>query len=63
MSEHPLPHISAPASRALAEHGISTLEQAVAYGRKALLRMHGFGPKGIRILSEAALKIGLELAE
>ncbi|EMR00173.1 Hypothetical protein ADIAG_00180 [Paeniglutamicibacter gangotriensis Lz1y] len=62
MSSHPLPKISAPAARALASAGITTLEEAAAHGETALLGLHGFGPKGIRILREELEKIGLELA-
>lgn len=63
MSEHELPIIGAPATRALASDGVGSLEQAAALGETALLAMHGVGPKAIRILREAMREIGLELAE
>lgn len=63
MSEHALPKIGAPATRALTAHGIHSLEQAAVLGEEALLAMHGVGPKAIRILKEAAQEFGLELAE
>lgn len=63
MSEHALPKIGAPATRALNAHGIQSLEQAAVLGEKALLAMHGVGPKAIRILKEAAQEIGLKQAE
>lgn len=63
MSAHPLPKISAPASRALAAAGITTLEEAAAYGQAALLRLHGFGPRGIGILREALAGLGMELED
>jgi len=63
MSDHELPKIGAPATRALNAHGITTLEQAAAPGEKALLAMHGVGPKAIRILREALREIGSELAD
>ncbi|MGL3807492.1 DNA-binding protein [Paeniglutamicibacter sp. R2-26] len=63
MSEHELPKTSAPASRALKAHGITTLEQAAARGEKALLAMHGVGPKAVGILREALAELGAELAD
>ena len=63
MSEHPLPRIGAPATRALNGQGITSLEQAVALGKQELLALHGVGPKAIRILSEAAQEHGLQLAD
>ena len=63
MSTDPLPKLSAPASRALAEAGITTLEQAAEYGQAALLRLHGFGPRGIEILRGALAGLGMELAD
>jgi predicted flap endonuclease-1-like 5' DNA nuclease len=56
MSDHrdetgtPLPKISAPATRALAGIGVTTLEQLAGFTQKELLALHGFGPKAIRIL-------------
>lgn len=63
MTSHPLPKISAPAARALEGAGITTLEQAAAYGAGALLDLHGFGPKGIVILRAALTELGLELED
>lgn len=63
MSSHPLPKISAPAARALAAAGITTLEEAADYGRSALLALHGFGPTGIAVLRKELAALGLELAE
>lgn len=63
MSEHELPKIGAPATRALRTHGVHSLEQAAVLGEQALLGMHGVGPKAIRILREAVEELGLELAE
>lgn len=63
MTSHPLPRISAPAARALDGAGIATLEQASTYGEAALLELHGFGPRGILILSAALAELGLELAD
>lgn len=63
MSEQELPKIGAPAARALAAHGVSTLEQVAALGESALLEMHGVGPKALGILRVALRELGLELAE
>lgn len=46
----PLPKISAPATRALAGIGVTTVEQLAGHTEKDLLALHGFGPKAIRIL-------------
>ncbi|MGO2052821.1 DNA-binding protein [Arthrobacter sp. MYb211] len=59
--ETELPAIGAPATRALLSAGITSLEQAGETGEKALLRLHGVGPKALRILREALDKQGLEL--
>lgn len=55
-----LPKISGPANRALAEVGITTLEQVAQHTEAELLALHGFGPKGIRILREALAEAGLD---
>ena len=57
-----LPKTSAPASRALENAGITSLEQAGAAGESALLELHGVGPKVIRILREEAAKLGIEFS-
>ena len=50
----PLPRgIGAPATRALARVGITTLDDARGADLDELLRLHGVGPKAIRILREA----------
>lgn len=56
-SEHPESDfpagLSAPAHRALAGAGITRLEQLNGMTEKQIGRLHGMGPKGIRILREA----------
>lgn len=47
-----LPKIGAPATRALASIGITTLEQLTDKSENELLQLHGFGPKALRILKE-----------
>jgi len=61
MTATPLPRIGAPATRALTQTGITSLEQAGDAGERALLALHGVGPKAIRILREALAELGLEL--
>lgn len=55
--------ISEPAHRALSGAGIKTLEQAAQCTRRQLLALHGFGPKGLRLLEEALRAYGLELKD
>ena len=52
-------NIGAPARRALAAIGVTTLEQLPAHSATALLALHGVGPKAIRILSEVLAERGL----
>ena len=56
-----LPGIGRVAARALAEHGITTLEQAASLTEAALLAMHGVGPKAVRILRVALEARGMRL--
>lgn len=51
--------ISKPAHRALLGAGIETLEQLTQYKEEELLALHGFGPKGLRILKEILTQYGL----
>lgn len=51
-----LPHLPALAVRSLYEKGITNVEQLKHYTEKDLLRLHGFGPKSIRILKEAGVE-------
>lgn len=52
-------NIGNPARRALAEHGITTLEQLPAHSAKDLLALHGVGPRAIRLLTEQLAERGL----
>jgi hypothetical protein len=54
MSEAPLPPIGRPATQALAELGITRLDQLREHRAADLLAVHGVGAKAIKIL-EAAL--------
>jgi predicted flap endonuclease-1-like 5' DNA nuclease len=55
--------IGRPATRALATEGIHRLEQLAARREKELLKLHGVGPKAIRILREALAARGLTLSD
>jgi hypothetical protein len=45
--------IGRPATRALADVGLTTLAQVAAVPREQLLGLHGVGPKAVRVLDEA----------
>ena len=61
VSDDELPRIGAPASRALASIGVSELSQLVDHSEAELLALHGFGPRALRILTEALAAKGLAL--
>jgi hypothetical protein len=51
--------LSNPARRALSGAGITELHQLSNFKLSEVKKLHGMGPKGIRILSEALEKINL----
>lgn len=53
--------IGRPATGALAERGVTTLEEVTAFTRSELLALHGVGPKAVRILEEELDRHGLAL--
>jgi predicted flap endonuclease-1-like 5' DNA nuclease len=55
--------IGAPARRALAAAGYTRLVQLTSVSEAELLRLHGVGPKAIRLLREALAARGLAFAE
>ncbi|MET0741047.1 MAG: helix-hairpin-helix domain-containing protein [Candidatus Nanopelagicales bacterium] len=55
-----LPRIGAPATRALAAAGITSLEDVAGRSSSELLALHGVGPKAIRLLSDALEELGLD---
>ncbi|MFY1689816.1 hypothetical protein [Plantactinospora sp. WMMB782] len=57
-----LPPLGRPANSALLEAGITTLAQVAAHDRRALLALHGVGPRAIRILDAALAEQGLAFA-
>lgn len=63
MANDDLPKIGAPATRALASIGVTTLQQVVEHDRAELLALHGFGPRALRILEDALAERGLTLQD
>ncbi len=55
--------IGAPARRALAGAGIETLDQCATRTESELLKLHGMGPKAMRIIQSAMSDKGLSFAE
>jgi hypothetical protein len=56
-----LPKIGAPATRALNGAGYVSLRQLADVRRADLAKLHGMGPKALRILQEALEEHGLTL--
>ncbi len=56
-----LPRIGAPATRALTNAGVLSLEDLTHWTEDELLALHGVGPKGVRILREHLDDLGLVL--
>jgi hypothetical protein len=56
-----LPRIGAPATRALAAAGYTELGQLAGVPEADLSRLHGIGPKALRLLGEALAARGLSL--
>lgn len=55
--------IPKPALRALEAAGISKLEDFKFISEKELLKLHGMGPKAIRLISEVMDEAGLHFAK
>ncbi|RJT79173.1 DNA-binding protein [Arthrobacter cheniae] len=49
----PLPRIGAPATRALAQHGVLTMDDLKGADLNELSKLHGVGPKTIKLLQAA----------
>lgn len=56
-----LPKIGAPATRALSGAGYVSLSGLAGVPRSELAKLHGVGPKALRILEQALAEHGLEL--
>ncbi len=57
-----LPKIGAPATRALQSAGYTKLSQLAGVPRSELAKLHGMGPKALRIIEAALKQFGLDLA-
>lgn len=57
-----LPKVGAPATRALTNAGYTQLRQLAGVPAAELSRLHGFGPKALRLIEEALAEHGLALA-
>lgn len=55
--------LSAPAQRALAGAGITTLDDLTRYTEKEILNLHGMGPKTMSQLWEALADKGMSFAD
>ena len=58
-----LPPIGAPATRALADAGITSLSQIAGHSRAGLAALHGMGPKALSILEAGLAEVGLRLQD
>jgi predicted flap endonuclease-1-like 5' DNA nuclease len=57
-----LPKIGAPATRALNNAGYTSLRQLAGVARADLAKLHGMGPKALRIIEDNLAKQGLRLS-
>lgn len=57
-----LPRIGRPATNALRERGVTSLDQVAAMSERELLALHGVGPRAVQLLREALAARGRELA-
>ncbi|WNR42641.1 DNA-directed RNA polymerase subunit alpha C-terminal domain-containing protein [Paenibacillus roseipurpureus] len=51
--------VANPARRALANAGITTIEDLTQISEKDLLKLHGMGPKAVRIMGEELAARGM----
>jgi hypothetical protein len=63
LANNDLPPTGAPAQRGLAEAGYTQLEQLTTARAADLLKLHGVGPKAIRLLREALAARGWSFAD
>ncbi len=56
-----LPEIGAPATRALANAGYTTLRQLANLQRSDLARLHGMGPRAMHVIARELAQHGLQL--
>jgi DNA-directed RNA polymerase alpha subunit len=62
-STHDFPKIGAPAKRALANAGYKRLEDLTRVTEADVSKLHGMGPKAIRLLCEALEELGWSFAQ
>ena len=55
--------ISAPARRALIDAGYTHVDQLAGVSRRSLAKLHGMGPKALRLLSDALEQNGFRFDE
>jgi hypothetical protein len=55
--------ISAPARRALIDAGYTHVDQLAGVSRRSLAKLHGMGPKALRLLSDALEQNGYRFDE
>lgn len=58
-----IPRIGAPATRALENAGVHTLQEVAAWSERDLLALHGMGPKAVGILREHLAEEGLSFTD
>ena len=64
MSNFELPsNLSQPAHRALANAGISTLDDIGRFTEREIRALNGMGPAGLKILKESMARVGVEFSE
>ncbi len=56
-------NLGRPATSALLTAGVDSLTEARSWSAKRLLKLHGFGPKALRLLEAALKERGLGLAD
>ena len=55
--------LSGPALRALATAGIRSLKGLTGWAERDVARLHGMGPKGVRMLKQALAEEGLQFSD
>ncbi len=55
--------LSAPARRALSQAGVQRLDQLTQIGEAEIKKLHGMGPRGIKVLRDALASRGLSFKD
>ncbi len=63
LDDTPLPKIGAPATRALAGIGVTSVEQLAGYTEREIVALHGVGPRAIRLLAPVMAELGVRFRE